>query len=57
MPWLGPQAIRFMHLFPTLDYQVWVGLLILNFYWLATSWKLRRVFAAKEIGAGGKLVA
>ncbi len=47
-PWMGPQIESIASLFPVLDFQVWITLIILDGYFCVMALRLRKRFARKE---------
>jgi len=47
-PWMGPQIESVARIFPALDYQIWIGLLLLDSYLCITALRLKERFARKE---------
>ena len=47
-PWMGPQIEGLAQVFPILDYQVWLAILLLDGYLCVTALKLRDRFSRKD---------
>ena len=49
-PWIGPQFTRILKVFPYLDTQIWIMIIVVNGYLLLTSVRIGSRFARRESG-------
>jgi len=54
---LGPQLVGLIHRIPVLDSSVWIGLLLVYIYFIATLLKLRSRLRHREAGSHEKVAA
>ena len=47
-PWMGPQIERLAAMFPPLDYQLWLIVLLVDVYLYVTAFRLKSKFAERE---------